>query len=147
TIARPETIEDSDSILEKTASKPNVDLCRDREFFNEFLTRAIELRHVDPANTNREAFRDSVLRIGMANSIKQSEKTIVFAAGGYGSGKTTVVREMAGCGSLPVGVGKEHMIGVDYFKLYIPEFSLIQMAADGRASLTVQDECKHLSER
>lgn len=37
------------------------------------------------------------------------------------------------------------MAGVDYFKLYIPEFSLIQEMADGRASLTVQDECKVLA--
>jgi len=36
------------------------------------------------------------------------------------------------------------MIGVDYFKLYLPEFSLIQRVADGRASMKVQKECQKL---
>jgi hypothetical protein len=46
-------------------------------------------------------------------------------------------------GSLPLGVAQ--IVGTDIFKLYLPEYGLIQAVADGRASVTVQKEAKSLS--
>jgi hypothetical protein len=80
------------------------------------------------------------------NSIKLPDRPprLIFTGGGYGSGKTTIVNKLALDGT--IGLNAKHMVGVDYFKLYMPEFSLITSVADGRASLTVQQECKNLSD-
>lgn len=145
TIIRPETIEDSEAILEPTENKQKVDLVAYSEFFHEFLIQAIESRRITAApDLPRQFFGEQVSKIVGSNSIKLPGKPqIVFAGGGYGSGKTTTVSYMASCGQIPLKM--QHMIGVDYFKFFVPEYNLIQTVADGRASLTVQSECKTLA--
>lgn len=147
TISRPEVIENDDPALTETAAKETVDLVAYRERFNEYLTKAIE-RNLLPAKNAvpRANFHQLLLRIVGSNSMASSGRPqIVFAGGGYGSGKTSILWKLAKEGRLPVGPG--HMAGVDYFKLHVPEFSLIQSVADGRASGTVQKECKALADR
>lgn len=145
-IARPEIIEKDDPILTETIHKGTVDLLAYHERFHEFLIRAIEGNRLPAINgLPRAEFRERLLRIVACNSKPSVDRPqIVFAGGGYGSGKTTVLIELARDGVIPVG--REHMVGVDYFKLHVPEFSLIQSVGDGRASGTVQKECKELAD-
>lgn len=147
TISRPEVIENHDPVLTETATKETVDLVAYRERFNEYLTQAIERNQLPAKNgVPRAEFRQRLLRIVGSNSMPSSGRPqIVFAGGGYGSGKTSILWKLAKEEKLPVGPG--HMVGVDYFKLHVPEFSLIQSVADGRASGTVQKECKELADR
>lgn len=62
---------------------------------------------------------------------------LVFAGGGYGSGKSTVLGKMLDDKELPC----RGLVGADMFKQLIPEFQLIKSVADGRASGVVQGEC------
>ena len=144
-IDRPETILDDDPILSITKNKDTADLLTNSDFFNEELTQAIcRKRLVQNQAIRRADLQNQLIKIVGSNSVKlEGRPKIVFAGGGYGSGKTTILSRLASDGKLPVQMG--HMVGVDYFKLYIPEFSLIQAVSDGRASLTVQQECKMLA--
>jgi hypothetical protein len=145
-ISRPEVIENDDPILAETVTKEVVDLLTYRERFNEYIIKLID-KNLLPARdgVSRADFRKHLLRIVGSNSMASHERPqIVFAGGGYGSGKTSTIWKLAKDGRLPVGPG--HMVGVDYFKLHVPEFSLIHSVADGRASSTVQKECKMLAD-
>lgn len=146
-IGRPEIIEDGDPILLETIRKETVDLVAYHERFNKFLSKAIERNWLPAVNgLPRDEFHERLLRIVASNSRPSPERPqIIFAGGGYGSGKTTVLTELAKAERIPVGPG--HLVGVDYFKLHVPEFSLIQSVGDGRASGTVQKECKALTDR
>lgn len=144
-ISRPETIEDSSEILLPTSEKQTVDLATNDEFFDEFLYQSLRTGRLQPG-ADRKGFRDQVIRIIGCNSTELTDRPkVVFSGGGYGSGKTTILNWLARNGKIPLNSG--HMVGVDYFKFYVPEFSLIQSAADGRASLTVQKECVQMSDR
>lgn len=143
-IDRPETIADGDPVLELTSNKDRVDLNSWPEFHHHFLNREIQRGAINRHTTKRSEFREQVItRLAKCSTTSGGEKIVVFAGGGYGSGKTTCLKLMASRGCLPLTDGA--MTGVDYVKLHIPEFSLIQSAADGRASSVVQEECKQMS--
>ncbi|NBV25237.1 MAG: hypothetical protein EBS05_25390 [Proteobacteria bacterium] len=144
-ISRPLTISDDDPILQETLNKTTADLASFRECFGDFLFNATKPGKLPAKNDfPRTEFRELLTRIVGANStVLSGRPQIVFAGGGYGSGKTTVLSRLTQAGVLPLG--REHMVGVDYFKLYVPEFNLIQAVADGRASGTVQKECYQLA--
>jgi predicted ABC-type ATPase len=140
-ISRPEVIDDADPILTETINKPSVDLACYPDFFDRTLSDAIKQGRLPSRDgCPRELFRDLLLRI-VANSSARLEgrPQIVFAGGGYGSGKTTVLNMLAKSEKLPVGL--PHLVGVDVFKPLVPEYNLIKAVADGRASGTVQKEC------
>lgn len=146
-ISRPEVIADDDGILVPTSQKPLVDLTAYSEFFDRSLWRLVR-EGVLPAlqDIPRDIFHSAIVRMVAANnSIKLSGRPqIIFAGGGYGSGKSTMLNYMTKAGALPVGL--EHLAGVDVFKQLIPEYNLIKAVADGRASLTVQNECYELGD-
>jgi hypothetical protein len=143
-IDRPEIIADDDPILEATQGKKTADLLSYSDFFSDFLINAIASSKLTAGQCLlRGPFRDQVARIVGSNSVELPDgPQLIFAGGGYGSGKTTMLGHLAQCGKLPLKMC--HMVGVDYCKLYMPEFNLIQGISDGRASVTVQSECKNL---
>ena len=146
-IGRPEIIVDDDSILTPTCHKSTVNLVSYSEFFDNPLAQLLQ-RGVLPAGPSiaRDNYRDLIVEF-VANSkeILQDRPQIVFAGGGYGSGKTTILNYLASSKKLPVGMASQ--TGVDVFKQLIPEYQLIKGVADGRASLTVQQECQVLADR
>lgn len=144
-ISRPEIIEDNDPILTETLSKPSVDLACYPDFFDRTLLDATRQGRLPSRNgCPRGHFRDLLLRIVAPSSVALTGRPqLVFAGGGYGSGKTTVLNMLAQSGMLPVQLA--HLVGVDVFKPLVPEYNLIKAVADGRASLTVQKECQELA--
>ncbi len=145
-ISWPEVIVDDDPILVPTVEKATVDLKSHLEFFDRPLLRLIKLG-ILPAvqNVPRDAFRAFAIRfMAENNSLKRPGRPqIVFTGGGHGSGKTTVINFLAKEGMLPVELA--HLAGVDVFMPLIPEYNLVKAVADGRASFTVQKECKELA--
>lgn len=144
-IDRPETIQDGELILRETAPKSYVDTQSFGESFNDYFLQALDAGYLPRGREiSRPHYRTELLKLASCRSTSLDRPQIVFTGGGYGSGKTTILTDLAQQQSLPVN--PRHMVGVDYFKFYIPEFSLIQTVADGRASVTVQKECKALSD-
>lgn len=143
--SRPEVIVDQDEMLVETSSKGTVNLFAYADLFDKFLPAQFASGKLPVKDgVSREWFRKQLVQIIAANSTKlPGRPQIVFAGGGYGSGKTTILNELAQSGVLPVGAG--HHVGVDVFKQLIPEYNLIKAVADGRASLTVQKECQMLA--
>lgn len=138
-IDRPETIQNGEPILTPTINKDTVDLLANAEFFNNFLSEAIDAKCFPICdNMRRQDFHEILLKLVSARSalITGGPPQIIFAGGGYGAGKTTILSKLANSDKLPLQMC--HMVGVDYFKLFVPEFSLMQIVADGRASLTVR---------
>jgi hypothetical protein len=145
-IMRPEVIQDDEPILKPTIGACAADFISYAEFFDKTLHRLTE-HGVIPTRSDlsREAFRSFLLRIVTNSSvILPGRPQIVFAGGGYGSGKTTILNHLAENECLPVGLS--HLVGVDVFKPLVPEFNLIKAVGDGRASLTVQKECQELAD-
>ena len=144
-IVRPEIISDNDPILTPTIGSSSADLISYSEFFDKTLHRQAERGVLPPrSDLSREAFRSFLLRIATNSSvILPGRPQIIFAGGGYGSGKTTTLNHLAESKRLPVGLS--HHAGVDVFKPLIPEYNLIKAVADGRASVTVQKECQELA--
>ena len=141
-IIRPETIEDSDQILIETVHKSFVDTICHRNAMDDPLFRLLNEGVIpSAASLDRDLFRNLTMKAVAVATEALREPQIVFAGGGYGSGKTTVLGDLAECGTIPV----RGMVGVDMFKQLIPEFHLIKSVADGRASLTVQKECLRLT--
>ncbi len=144
-ISRPEIISDNDDVLQPTLEKCATHLVSHSEFFDDPLSRLIK-KGLLPARDNipRDSFRRLISQIVTNSSVLLSGRPqIVFAGGGYGSGKTTTLNFLAQSGKVPVGLA--HLVGVDVFKPLIPEYNLIKAVADGRASLTVQKECQELA--
>jgi predicted ABC-type ATPase len=144
-LTRPEIIADGDPILTHTDCKAVVDFARHAELFDRPLWETITSGRL-PSRDGwpREQFRERLIRLVFGSSTKLAAAPhIVFAGGGYGSGKTTTLNHLACQGKLPVKL--RDLVGVDVFKLLIPEFHLIKNVADGRASLTVQRECQELA--
>lgn len=146
--SRPEIIADDESVLSPTIDKCTVDLVSHSDFFDMTLYRLTK-HGVLPARKDvaRDAFRAFAQRIVADNNTAQLSQRpqIVFAGGGYGSGKTTTLNFLAMSEALPAGLGLAHHVGVDVFKPLIPEYNLIKAVADGRASLTVQKECQEMA--
>jgi len=144
-ICRPEIIEDDDAILVPTVGKPTAHFSAYSEFFDRPLNGAIQENWL-PARDGwpRDAFRDLLLRrVAIGTALPCDEPQIVFAGGGYGSGKTSILNYLSEHGVVPLKMG--HLVGVDIFKPLIPEYNLIKAVGDGRASVTVQKECQNLA--
>ena len=62
----------------------------------------------------------------------------------YGAGKTTVLTMKGRRPFLPLP--QENIVGVDTFKLFLPEYEAIRRVGDGRASSVVQEEARKLSD-
>ncbi|MGD1088176.1 MAG: zeta toxin family protein [Verrucomicrobiota bacterium] len=144
-LCRPETIADDDPILAETINKFAANLCSHRQFFDKHLFQMTE-KGVFPIidGLTRDSFRKVAMNIAANASVKlPGRPQIVFAGGGYGSGKTFLLNHLSTQNFLPLGIA--NLVGVDVFKPLIPEYNLIKAVADGRASLTVQKECQALA--
>ena len=144
-ISRPEIIDSADPILEETIGKPTVNLSAYSEFFDTQFMAQIEQHSLPLKLLPREHYRQILIRILFRSHsiLLRDQPQVVFAGGGYGSGKTTTLNRLGKIKAIPVGMG--HLVGADIFKQLIPEFNLIKAVADGRASVTVQKECKSLA--
>src|SRR5258708_32768184 len=92
TISRPDIILESDAILIPTDEKLTVDLAYRQEFFDKTLFRLVK-KGILPCEeaVRRERYHQLITQIVNNSSIALSGRPqIVFAGGGYGSGKTTV---------------------------------------------------------
>lgn len=138
-ICRPEIISDNDPILKETCRKLHADLCHHSEFFDKMLNDAVRSELLPSCDGfDRDGFRMLVTRlVGRGVRPVSGRPQIVFAGGGYGSGKTSILNYLSQGdeGFLPVKMSST--VGVDIFKPLIPEYNLIKAVGDGRASLTV----------
>lgn len=144
-ISWPEIISDDDPILTETHSKSVANLSSYREFFDRPLFPLTQSGVIpNKEKITRESFRRSTMRVVAGSSIMlQDRPQVIFTAGGYGSGKSTIVNELCKCGRLPVPMSC--LVGADIFKQLIPEYHLIKAVGDGRANSVVQKECVNLS--
>jgi len=145
-ILRPEVIDANNPILEPTHLKQTADLASHSVFFDKTLLGAIR-ENCLPSRDGwlRSHYRELLIQMlcNMKSTVHPDCPLIVFSGGGYGSGKTFVLNYLANSKALPLELS--HTVGVDTFKLLIPEYHLIKAVGDGRASLTVQKECKELA--
>ena len=137
-ITRPLTIEDDDDILIPTISKPFVDTACYRNFLDSPLLTLLN-EGVFPTSPalGRDSFRHLAMKAVAVGSCVLSEQNLIFAGGGYGSGKSTILGGLAEKKEIPCA----GLVGADMFKQLVPEYQLIKSVADGRASGTVQEEC------
>lgn len=143
-ITRPETIDDDDDVLTETISKPFVDTICYRNAIDDPLLRLLNEGVIPTSQSlDRELFRSLAMKSVSVGASVLTEPHLVFAGGGYGSGKTTIVQMLGESRAIPC----RGLIGADMFKQLIPEYHLIKAVADGRASLTVQKECVMLLNR
>jgi predicted ABC-type ATPase len=147
-LSRPEIVDDEDPILKETMECLWVDTVSHTSLFGEFLTKAI---HYDilPAGQecNRADFHQKLvahLVCGSVDSLEREAPLIVFAGGGYGAGKTTVLSSNKNCPFLEMPLGTS--LGVDIFKRFLPEYEILSRLGEGRASTIVQREARDLSE-
>ncbi|HWA24834.1 MAG TPA: zeta toxin family protein [Lacunisphaera sp.] len=140
----PLTLADDDPILIPTSKKGTVDTQSGADFFDKFLKNSLAKKILPsgPA-VPRADFQNALIRNFMFLAPKNPEPEAIIVGGGYGSGKTTVLDHMRLQGCFPFTAAAA--LGVDNFKLFMPEFEQIRMVCDGRASATVQEECKNLS--
>lgn len=141
---RPQTVEDGDPWLQPTNEKGFADTESYREYLTEFalyLQRTGGLRR--GMKVPRDEYRQDLMNHMVIKSCTRVPPCIVFSGGGYGAGKTTIVDFLIRSEQLPIPQGA--MMGVDFFKNYMPEFGLLQQLADGRGSSVVQNECRNLA--
>jgi predicted ABC-type ATPase len=146
-LSQPEIIEDDDPILTETSNKETVDLSTNRDFFDRQLLGNPNICSIHPSNAgSRYDFRNLILRIAANGSVKlEGRRTIIFSGGGYGSGKTTIINQLAETRQL--AVGPSDLVSSDIFRQLIPEYNLIKAVGDGRASFTVHKECTDLTDQ
>lgn len=147
TLDRPYTICDDDPILTPTMGKTTVDTQSGIDFFNPaFLLRLIKAGMIpEKANMPRGEYRGILVRNFTLLAPQLEAPVAIFGGGGYGSGKTTTFDFIRINGGLPFP--QAAILGVDNFKLYLPEFDQIRMVSDGRASSTVQEEAQFLAQK
>lgn len=144
-LSRPEIIADDDPILGPTVSELFVDTLTHYDFFDKFLCTALANKLLPYGDhLPRPEYQDSLIRILSARGIAQTDRVAVFVGGGYGAGKTTVLSMEGRQSFLPLPPNT--VVGVDPFKLYLPEYEAIRRIGDGRASSVVQAEARKLSE-
>lgn len=145
---RPYTVQDDDLVLRPTETHDFVDTVSHSAFFEQFLLDELE-RGSLPIGDHlcRTEYRAALIRLlaGHSNNLPEGRKKIIFAGGGYGAGKTTVLHTLACARKLEVPPSS--ILGTDIFKLFLPEFSRLKRVSDGRASTIVQKEAKLLSDQ
>jgi len=145
TLTRPNTVEDGDPWLVRSLDKPMVDTLTYEGFRSRFLLTAQRASYLPHgADLDRGVYREDLLRHVFRHAQPNERPVIVFVGGGYGSGKTTIFDFLVKSNKLPIQQGA--IIGVDYFKAYLPEYCLLTRLCEGRASSVVQDEARQLSD-
>jgi predicted ABC-type ATPase len=146
-LQRPATLVDSDPVLEPTANKATVNTVTDDYFFSEVLRHALR-KNLLPTGIAvvRADFRQSIADMLCPRCHTSDSPVVVFTGGGYGAGKTSSLHFLASLGKAPGGITPEALHGVDYCKQLLPEFNLVKMVADGRASEITQAESRLTSD-
>lgn len=146
TLTRPHTVEDGDPWLVRSLDKPTVDTLTYEGFRSRFLLTAQKAGYLPHGTAiERANYREDLLRHVYRHAQRLDQPSIVFVGGGYGSGKTTILDFLVRSEKLPIQQGA--VIGVDYFKAYLPEYCLLTRLCDGRASTVVQEEARTLSDQ
>jgi len=144
-LTRPEIISDSDPILQQTEGSLFVDTLTHFDFFDKFLCAALSNKLLPFGDQiPRADYQDALTRLLSARGVAQTERVAVFVGGGYGAGKTNILSMEGKRPFLPLP--NTAIVGVDSFKLYLPEYEAIRRIGDGRASSVVQGEARKLSE-
>ncbi len=145
-LSRPEIIADEDPILENTVDKMWVDTISHASFFDKFLATALKHEFLPSGHEcARSAFGDRLIDHLATRAMECDDPHIIFAGGGYGAGKTTILGSNRACPFL--NLPSRSQIGVDVFKRFLPEYEILSRLGDGRASSTVQLEARSLSEK
>jgi hypothetical protein len=145
-LSRPFTVAEGDEWLTETLSKEFIDTETYREFLSVFALHAQRESSVRRGHRiPREDYRSDLVSLWTSKGVQSDEPCVVLAGGGYGAGKTTVIDFLLRAGKLPISIGS--LTGVDYFKAYLPEFSVLQMLGDGNASTIVQEEARLVANR
>ncbi len=145
-LTRPMLLDDDEPILDPTASQLWVDSITYFDFFDKFLGTALRNRLLPRGDqVARAEYQDALVQLLAARGLQQRDRVVVFVGGGYGAGKTTVL-SMTGRKAF-LTLPPSTVVGVDAFKLYLPEYEVIRRLGDGRASSVVQSEARTLSER
>lgn len=139
-ITRPEVIADDDPLLTETINKEFADTKTGLDFFDRyFLRRLLDCGYLPIGEQlPRSGFRDLLVNNLACVAPELEHPVVYFAGGGYGSGKTTTLDFMRNHAQFPFQ--SAGVLGVDCFKLYLPEFDMIRLVGDGRASSLVQRE-------
>jgi hypothetical protein len=140
---RPRTLTDDDPLLTETIGKELVDTYSHAEFLDpKYLGFHLKRGKLPKGpHVSRAHYRDLLVNQFVPLAPLSEHPVVVFAGGGYGSGKTTTLDYMRTQKQICPSIA----LGADNFKLFLPEFDQIRMIGDGRASLTVQKEAVHLA--
>jgi predicted ABC-type ATPase len=146
-LQRPETLENNDSILISTSSKKVVDLVTDDFMFSNPLLHLLD-NGIFPRQEelDRGSFHQLLVNHLTQNGIKEGTPTVIFTGGGYGAGKTSALQWLTRSNDKIHPIPPKALQGVDYCKQLLPEFSLVQRVADGRASEICQNESRIISD-
>jgi predicted ABC-type ATPase len=146
-LSRPHLIAADEPVLEPTDGALFADTLTYQIFFEKFLLAALKEGSLPRGDhLPREPYRDILVQLMASRGVNLgAQRIVVFAGGGYGAGKSTILAYMAKCGALPLSMAS--IVGVDVFKPYLPEYEMIRRIGDGRASSVVQNEAKALADR
>ncbi len=144
-LSRPEIVADEEPILTETVKSPWVDTVTHSSLFGEFLSKAI-YHGILPLGQEclRADFHQKLVAHLASRSVDREQPLIVFAGGGYGAGKTSILASTKDCPILDLPQGVQ--VGVDVFKKFLPEYEILSRLGEGRASSIVQREARALSE-
>jgi predicted ABC-type ATPase len=146
-LERPCLIQDEDPILQSTHGSLFVDSLTHYDYFGKFLRTALKDQLLPMGDqVSRSDFQDALIQFLYRRGATASERRIIFAGGGYGAGKTTILSSPLSQ-KLVGSLAGSNIVGVDYFKLYLPEYEVIRRLGDGRASTVVQGESRLLADR
>ena len=144
-LTRPHTVTEGDPWLTPTHTKATVDTETHSEYLSEF-TLNLAKRQLIPRGVAvpRADYRAALVAEVVSKAPQEATPTVVLTGGGYGAGKTTAMDFMMRCRKIPIHLGS--LTGVDNFKLFLPEYALLQRLAEGEASTVVQEEARMLAD-
>ncbi len=145
-LTRPYLVSDDDAeVAVATHNKPSIDTVTYTAFASAYLLNARRAGYLlHGTMLDRADYRDCLVRHVLRHGERDAEPVVVFVGGGYGSGKTTILDFLVKHGQLPIQRGQ--VMGVDYFKAYLPEYCFLQRLGEGRASSVVQEEARLMSD-
>jgi hypothetical protein len=145
-LTRPYVVQDHDlEVSVPTHTKPLIDTVTYASFASAYLLNARRAGYLSHGTMlDRADYRDCLVRHVLRHGERDASPVVVFVGGGYGSGKTTILDFLVKHGQLPIQRGQ--VMGVDYFKAYLPEYCFLQRLGEGRASSVVQEEARLMSD-
>ncbi|MDD5262942.1 MAG: zeta toxin family protein [Methylacidiphilales bacterium] len=145
-LTRPYLIQDDDPVLGSTLDTMFIDTLTYFDYFDKFLRSALKDRLLPQGDhIARNTYRDELVQLMSRRGVANTERRIIFAGGGYGAGKSTTLSKFATGRNCPLSV--RNIVGVDSFKLFLPEYEVVRRLGDGRASTIVQKEARMLANK